>query len=41
MTREKFIKNILKYLKRIPKEERDEIESYYNELLDDAGIGYD
>lgn len=39
MNRSEFISSILKYLKRIPQEEKQEVERYYNEIFDDANIG--
>ena len=39
LNREQFISTILKYLKRVPYEERIEVERYYNEIFDEAGIG--
>lgn len=41
MNRVQFINSILKYLKKVPAEERDEVERYYNEMFDEAGIGTD
>lgn len=38
MNRDQFIKAILRYLKRVPEEERLEVERYYNEMFDEAGI---
>lgn len=39
MNRDEFISSILKYLRRIPQEERLEVERYYKEMFDDANIG--
>ena len=41
MNRRTFMKKLMSYLKNISKEERRNIESFYNEMFDEQGIDFD
>lgn len=41
MNRRTFMKKLMSYLKNISKDERENVENFYNEMFDEQGIGFD